>query len=80
MPAVNPVVIVYGMYFMRFPALISPKITIIIPASIVAITRPVNVYFSIIPHIITTKAAVGPPICTLLPPNNAIKNPAIMAV
>ena len=34
----------------------------------------------IIPYTMTMNAPVGPPICTLLPPNNEIKKPATIAV
>ncbi len=68
------------MYLIKEPNFNNPKITSIIPAINVAITSPSMPYFSMMPYIITTKAPVGPPIWTLLPPKNEIKNPAIMAV
>ena len=52
----------------------------IIPAKKVAITKPFIPNCCTIPYTITMKAPVGPPICTLLPPNTEISNPAIMAV
>ena len=48
-PAVNPVVIVYGIYLIRLPTLNNPNTIIIIPAIIVATTRPDVPYCWIIP-------------------------------
>ena len=79
-PQVNPVVIVYGIYLIKEPNLHNPMITRIIPAKIVATTSPSVQYWATIPYIITTNAAVGPPICTRLPPKNEIKKPAMIAV
>ena len=55
-------------------------ITSIIPASIVATISPSVPYSATIPYMMTTNAAVGPPICTRLPPKNEMKKPAIIAV
>ena len=51
-----------------------------IPDRKVATIRPLVPYWAMMPYIMTTKAAVGPPICTRLPPRKEMKNPAIMAV
>ena len=50
------------------------------PASTVAITRPSSPSLATIPATIVAKAAVGPAICTLLPPSAEITNPATIAV
>ena len=54
--------------------------TSIIPAINVAIINPPVPNCWIIPYIMTINAPVGPPICTLVPPNADIINPAIIAV
>ena len=51
-----------------------------IPARIVAITRPSIPSFATIPATIVANAAVGPAICTQLPPSAEMMNPATMAV
>ena len=51
-----------------------------IPAKTVATTSPSMPFRATIPATIVAKAAVGPAICTLLPPNAEIRNPATMAV
>ena len=68
------------MYFIKLPNRNKPNKTRIIPAINVAIISPSTPWFCIIPNTITTKAPVGPPIWTLLPPNNEIMNPAMIAV
>ena len=50
------------------------------PAIIVATNSPSYPYFCIMLNTIITKAPVGPPIWTLLPPRKEIKKPAIIAV
>ena len=55
-------------------------ITRIIPATTVAIASPSIPKFWIMPYTITINAPVGPPICTLHPPNNDTKNPPRIAV
>jgi hypothetical protein len=47
---------------------------------IVAIARPETPNFPTIPATMTTKAPVGPPICTRDPPRAEIRNPATTAV
>ena len=79
-PAVNPVVIVNGIYLIRLPNLRSPITTRIIPARIVARIRPSIPFCATIPATIVANAAVGPAICTRLPPKNEIRNPAMIAV
>ena len=51
-----------------------------IPAISVARTRPEKPFFATIPATMVANAAVGPAICTRLPPSAEITKPAIMAV
>jgi len=55
-------------------------ITSRMPAINVARTRPSIPYFWTTPYTITTKAPVGPPICTRLPPSTDTRKPAMIAV
>ena len=57
-----------------------PMITRKIPAIMVAAARPSSPFFKTIPATIEANAAVGPAICTLLPPKKEITKPATMAV
>ena len=50
------------------------------PANTVAMARPSSPSLATIPATIVAKAAVGPAICTLLPPSAEITNPATIAV
>ena len=50
------------------------------PARMVATARPSMPLRATMPATMVAKAAVGPAICTLLPPTAEIKNPATMAV
>ena len=61
-PAVNPVVIVYGIYLSSPPNLRNPIIIRKIPARIVAHMSPVTPSFATIPATIVANAAVGPAI------------------
>lgn len=72
----KPVVIVYGMNLIRLPKWHNPIIIRKIPARMVEIMRPS------IPFLATmvANAAVGPAICTLLPPRAEITNSATIAV
>ena len=79
-PAVKPVVMVYGINLIRFPNFKNPIIIRIIPAIIVAITSPCIPFSATIPATIVANAAVGPAICTRLPPKNDITKPANIAV
>ena len=79
-PAVNPVVIVKGMYLIRLPSLRNPITINMIPARIVATISPFMPFWATIPATIVANAAVGPAICTRLPPKNEIRNPATIAV
>ena len=79
-PAVKPVVIGYGMNLISEPILNNPIKIRIIPASIVATTNPSTPSLATIPATIVANAAVGPEICTLEPPRNAIMNPPVIAV
>ena len=79
-PAVNPVVIVYGINLIKLPNLQNPIIISRIPAIIVATTSPSIPFLATIPATIVAKAAVGPAICTLLPPKSEITKPATIAV
>ena len=79
-PKVNPVVIVLGMNFISVPRRQNPIIMSIIPAIIVAIVSPSIPFSAAIPATIVANAAVGPAICTRLPPRNETTNPAAIAV
>ncbi len=79
-PAVNPVVMVYGIKRIKLPSLKNPMITRRIPAMTVAAARPSSPFFKTIPATMEANAAVGPAICTLLPPKKEITKPATMAV
>ncbi|CCZ15563.1 unknown [Prevotella sp. CAG:487] len=68
------------MNFMMVPSCRSPKSSRNTPAMSVAMVSPCMPYCCIIPYIITMKAPVGPPICTLLPPAIEMMKPATMAV
>ena len=50
------------------------------PAMSVAMVSPWMPYWLMMPATMTMNAPVGPPICTLLPPNSEIASPATMAV
>lgn len=50
------------------------------PAMTVAATRPSMPSVATMPATMVANAAVGPEICTRLPPRNAMRNPATMAV
>ena len=79
-PEVNPVVIVNGINLIREPSWQNPMITRMIPARIVATARPSTPLLATMPATIVANAAVGPAICTWLPPKNEITNPAAIAV
>lgn len=64
----------------RLPKWQSPIRIKKIPARIVEITRPSSPSFATIPATMVAKAAVGPAICTLLPPKAEITKPATIAV
>ena len=51
-----------------------------IPAMMVASASPLMPLLATIPATIVAKAAVGPAICTVLPPRNEMIKPAIIAV
>lgn len=76
----KPVVIVYGMNLIRFPKWHNPIIIRKIPARMVEIMRPSIPFLATIPATMVANAAVGPAICTLLPPRAEITNPATIAV
>ena len=80
MPVVNPVVMVYGMNRIRLPRRSTPMTISRMPASMVAAASPSMPFFSTIPATMVAKAAVGPAICTLLPPKKEMMKPATMAV
>ena len=80
MPAVNPVVIVKGTKRMRAPNLNRPMKMSMMPAIMVAAMSPSMPSVATMPATMVAKAAVGPEICTRLPPRNAMRNPATMAV
>ena len=62
------------------PSLNTPNKIRSTPAIRVATVNPLMPYSWMIPQIITINAPVGPPICTLLPPNKEMINPATIAV
>ena len=80
MPAVNPVVMVNGTKRMMAPSLNSPIRMSSAPAMMVAAISPSMPLVATMPATMVANAAVGPEICTRLPPKNAIRNPAMMAV
>ena len=65
---------------MSVPSFSRPMSTSITPAMMVAATRPSMPSVDTMPATMVAKAAVGPEICTRLPPKNAIRKPATMAV
>jgi len=79
-PAVKPVVIVYGINLISEPKRQNPIKIKMIPARIVATAKPSIPWSATIPATIVANAAVGPAICTWLPPKKGITNPAITAV
>ena len=68
------------MNLIRLPSLNKPISMSIIPAITVARTRPEKPFLATIPATIEANAAVGPAICTRLPPRNEITKPATIAV
>ncbi len=79
-PAVKPVVTGNGMYLITPPSLRAPMATSTKPAINVATIRPSTPYRPTMPATMTTKAPVGPPICTREPPRAEIRNPATIPV
>ena len=65
---------------MRDPSLKKPISMSSTPAMIVAATRPSTPSVATMPATMVANAAVGPEICTRLPPRKAMRNPATMAV
>ena len=68
------------MYLIMLPMRSRPMMMSRMPARMVATARPSMPLRATIPATMVAKAAVGPAICTLLPPRAEIKNPATMAV
>ena len=68
------------MNLIRLPNLKTPIKMRMTPAINVASSRPSNPCFWTINRITVTKAAVGPEICTRLPPNKETMKPPIIAV
>lgn len=64
----------------RPPRRRKPMMTRMRPARMVAVASPSIPFFMTIPATMVAKAAVGPAICTLLPPKKEMTNPAMMAV
>ena len=79
-PAVKPVVMVYGTNLIREPNLKIPIKIRKIPANMEAIISPSIPCVATIPATTVAKAAVGPAICTRLPPKKETTNPAKIAV
>lgn len=80
MPLVKPTTKGWGMKRSSEPNFSKPNIIMKTPARMVEIISPSRPYCATTPAMMTTKAPVGPPICTRLPPNSEIRNPAMMAV
>ena len=80
MPAVNPMVMVPGMKRISLPRRSTPMTISRMPAMTVATIRPCSPELATMPATMVANAAVGPAICTLLPPNAEIRKPAMMAV
>ena len=68
------------MYFMMVPRRSKPKSMRNTPAMSVAMVSPLMPNFCMMPYMMMMNAPVGPPICTLLPPNTDMMNPATIAV
>ena len=79
-PAVKPTVMVLGTYLIRVPSLKTPISIRIIPAIREAIISPDIPLVATIPATTVAKAAVGPAICTVLPPRSATIKIALIAV
>ena len=79
-PAVNPTVMVIGMNLISEPNLNRPMKISISPAMSVAMTSPSMPFWATMLATMVAKAAVGPAICTRLPPRSDTINPATMAV
>ena len=80
MPAVKPIVMVLGIKRMSFPSRSTPIRMSKSPAMMVAIISPSMPELATMPATMVAKAAVGPAICTLLPPKAEMRKPAMMAV
>ena len=80
MPAVKPVVMVYGTKRMSVPSFSRPMSASRMPAMMVAAIRPSMPSVATIPATMVANAAVGPEICTRLPPSSAMRKPATIAV
>ncbi len=80
MPAVNPVVMVKGTKRMTAPIFENPITISKNPAMIVAATKPSMPSVATIPATMVANAAVGPDICTRLPPRKEMRKPAMIAV
>jgi hypothetical protein len=80
MPVVNPTVTGYGTNRMMSPSRASAINTKDPPAMRVATASPSYPNSATTLATSTTKAPVGPPICTRLPPMSEIRAPATMAV
>ncbi len=78
--AVNPVTTGNGMNLIAPPNPSRPIPIRMSPAMRVAASNPSTPYCCTMPYTITTKAPVGPPICTREPPSAEIRNPARIAV
>ena len=80
MPAVNPVVMVWGTKRMSVPRRSAPMMMSSAPAMTVAAMSPSMPSVATMPATMVANAAVGPEIWTGLPPSSAMTKPATMAV
>ncbi len=79
-PDVKPTVTGYGTKRITSPRRANAIPISSTPAISVATASPSTPNSATTPATITTNAPVGPPICTRLPPNAEIRNPATIAV
>ncbi len=79
MPLVKPMTTGRGMNLTALPLLVTPRITSITPAIIVHTNRPDTPWVATMPETTTTKAPVGPPICTREPPSAEMTKPVTTA-
>jgi hypothetical protein len=68
------------MYLIKPPSRAQPIANNISPARIVQSVRFAIPYWVYTPYTIPMNAPVGPPMHTLVPPRNEIRNPATIAV
>ncbi len=79
MPFVKPTTTERGMNRTAAPMPVSPITTSMTPAIMVHMNNPSTPCFATIPATTTTKAPVGPAICTREPPSADTRNPVTIA-